>query len=364
MKTLISIIRAVLHDEPLSVKIDENLLSLAKFHSVAQFLYPCMDQAQTDPSIVRNVTEIYYTAVKRDAVQQCEREELEADFEKSQIPYLPLKGMIMKSFYPQSHLRTMGDLDYLVAPKHFSAARKIILNHGYTQKDNCEHHIECEKPPIMVVELHRKLFTSQDLGESLFTDVLDRCKKSKEFLNRLEMTDEDFYLHLMLHLIKHYVSGGTGLRSFIDIYLYIKAKPDMDREYLNAAFAKTEYAGTAALIERFSSDLFEGSALDEEELSMLDRVVNSGTYGTIANKSQSDLQNFNNSTFKVVMRKLFPTVKIMKDWYPVLGKGAGILLLPVFYVWHVLTRLFNFKKSFKRFSELVRAKKRNRKNNP
>lgn len=359
MKQLIEIISAVLHGEKLAVRIDEKLLALAEYHTVAPFLYPCMDRESTDKNILNRVTEIYFSALKRDAVQQCERAALEDEFEKSQIPYLPLKGMVMKSLYPQSHLRTMADLDYLVDVSDFDKARRIIADKGYKAQANCEHHVEFEKPPIMVVELHRMLIADDKMGKDLFTDVLSRCKVKQGLSYGLVMSDEDFYLHLMLHLIKHYSSGGTGLRSFIDVYLYLKAKPDLDREYLNNAFAQTDYAQTVALIERFSLDLFDGKPLDEEEMSVLKRVVYSGTYGTMQNLSESELQTAGNSAVKAVLRKMFPAVKTMKVLYPVLAKGAGILLLPVFYVWHIVTRLFNFRHSMSRVRELSRAKKRN-----
>ncbi|MGN0804204.1 MAG: nucleotidyltransferase family protein [Candidatus Coproplasma sp.] len=359
MKILIQIIRSVLHGEKFKTKIDENLLELAKFHSVAPFLYPCMDKEVTEKEIADRVTEIYFSSARCDLIQLCEREALEADFEKAQIPYLALKGMVMKSLYPQTHLRTMGDLDYLVSLKDFDTAKKIIIEHGYKADLNCEHHLEFNKPPFMIVELHRLLIEKDEIGRELLEDVLSRCKVKAGKSYALEMSDEDFYLHLMLHLLFHYVQGGTGLRSFIDIYIYLKAKPSLNREYLSASFAKTEYASTVALIERFSYDLFEGNALDEEEKAMLLRVASSGTYGTLDNLVQSDLQKNNNSTAKLVVRKLFPTVRSMKGWYPVLNRGAGILLLPFFYVWHVLTRVFS-KRSYVRVKEMNRAKKKNK----
>ncbi|MGN0805576.1 MAG: nucleotidyltransferase family protein [Candidatus Coproplasma sp.] len=356
MNQIIKIIRSVLNGEKLSVKIDNDLLAFAQYHSVAPFLYPCMDKTATEKAVADKVTEIYFTAVKRDLIQQNERAALEERFEGADIPFLALKGMVMKSYYPQSHLRTMGDLDYLVAPENFGKARQIILDRGYKVEGNCEHHLEFIKPPIMVVELHRILIAKDEMGRELFENVLARCRVKQGKTCALEMSDEDFYLHLMLHLIKHYVYGGTGLRSFIDIYLYLKAKPDLDRTYLSSAFEKTEYAETIKLIERFSLDLFDGNTLDKEEMEVLKRVVYSGTYGTITNTSEKELTESGNSAFKIIMRKLFPTVRTMKGWYPILSKGAGILLLPLFYIWHPLSRAFKAN-SYRRTKELIKAKK-------
>ena len=360
MNLLIKIIQSVLRGEKLSVKIDKNLLEIAKYHSVTPFLYSCMDAQSTEKGVADELTQIYFTALKRDLIQQSEMTTIEAEFERQQIPNLALKGMVMKTFYPQTHLRTMGDMDYLIPPESFSKARQTLQNLGYTIYGNCEHHLELSKPPIMLIELHRILITYDDMGRGLFEDVLTRCtaKQGKEYA--LQMTDEDFYLHLILHLVKHYVYGGTGLRSFIDVYLYLKAKPNLDREYLSKSFDQTVYADTIALIERFSLDLFDGNPLDEEEQKMLERVFYSGTYGTISNTSEKELEESGNSTFKIIMRKLFPTVRTMKGWYPILGKGAGILLLPLFYIWHPISRIFRVN-SYRRTKELIKSKKRHSK---
>ncbi|MGN0806831.1 MAG: nucleotidyltransferase family protein [Candidatus Coproplasma sp.] len=360
MNLLIKIIRSVLNGEKLSVKIDKELLEIAKYHSVSVYLYPCMDQTVTEKEVADEVTQIYFTALKRDLIQQTERAAIEAQFEKEQVPFLALKGMVMKSFYPQTHLRTMGDMDYLIPPESFSKACKILHEQGYKAEENCEHHLGFTKPPIMLIELHRLLITQDDMGRALLENVLTRCTPKQGSSFALEMTDEDFYLHLMLHLIKHYVYGGTGLRSFIDVYIYLKAKPNLDRDYLSAAFEQTVYADVIALVERFAIDLFDGNPLDEEEKEMCERVIMSGTYGVISNTSEKELAQSGNSTFKIVMRKLFPTVRTMKGWYPILGKGAGIMLLPVFYIWHPVSRVFRVN-SYRRTKELMKAKKKNKK---
>ncbi|MGN1104610.1 MAG: nucleotidyltransferase family protein [Candidatus Coproplasma sp.] len=356
MNLLIKIIRSVLNGEKLSVKIDEGLFALAKYHSVATYLYPCMDTAVTDKAVADQVTQIYFTALKRDLIQQTERAAIEEEFEKKQVRHVELKGMVMKGYYPQPHLRTMGDMDYLIAEESFSKARQVLTNAGYTVYGNCEHHLELSKPPIMLIELHRMLIAQDDLGRELFENIIERCKVKQGKEYALEMSDEDFYLHLMLHLIKHYVYGGTGLRSFIDVYLYLKAKPDLDREYLSKAFEQTKYADTVALVERFAIDLFDGNPLDSEEQKMLERVIYSGTYGTMENTSEKELDESGNSAFKIIMRKLFPTVRTMKGWYPILGKGAGILLLPVFYIWHPISRVFKVN-SYRRAKQLIKSQK-------
>ena len=51
--------------------------------------------------------------IARDAVQAFSQEELLEAFEKEGISVLPLKGILMKRFYPVTSMRMMADLDIL-----------------------------------------------------------------------------------------------------------------------------------------------------------------------------------------------------------------------------------------------------------
>lgn len=361
MNTLIRAVRAVINGENFKTAIDEKTLALAEFHSLSPFLYPCMDGDATDEKIKEQVTSRHYVAVKRDVIQRAERAEAEAALSKAGIDFLPLKGMIIKSLYPSSYLRTMSDLDYLVNLQDFKKAKKVVEELGYKPELNREHHLEFVKPPIMVLELHRSLIPDVKVGGGALDNVMERCTRSQDNPHALEMSDEDFYLFLMFHLLKHRVNGGTGLRSYLDAYVFLKARPDLDRDYVNAAFAKTAYAEELAFIEKFSLDLFGGNQLDEDQTAALERTMRSGTYGLASTASQNDLNQADNSVLRVILRKLFPSVKVMKGWYPVLNKV--IVLLPVLYVWHVLTRAFNVKNAITRVKALRKAKKAGKQKN-
>ena len=46
-------------------------------------------------------------------------------------------------------------------------------------------------------------------------------------------TPEDFYVYLVAHEYKHYVRGGTGLRSLLDVYVFLRRMGDsLDRDYI------------------------------------------------------------------------------------------------------------------------------------
>ena len=44
------------------------------------------------------------------------------------------------------------------------------------------------------------------------------------------------------HTYKHYIHAGSGLRSLADTYVFLRAHPDLDREYLDAELKKLRIA--------------------------------------------------------------------------------------------------------------------------
>ena len=48
------------------------------------------------------------------------------------IPLVIIKGCAAAMYYPKPHLRTMGDIDFLVPEERFEAARELLSKNGYT----------------------------------------------------------------------------------------------------------------------------------------------------------------------------------------------------------------------------------------
>lgn len=53
--------------------------------------------------------------------------------EKAQIDYMPLKGAVIRSLYPEPWLRTSGDIDILV--KDADRAAKLLEKHRYQNEE-------------------------------------------------------------------------------------------------------------------------------------------------------------------------------------------------------------------------------------
>ena len=75
--------------------------------------------------------------IARDAVQAFSQEELLEAFEKEGISVLPLKGILMKRFYPVTSMRMMADLDILYETGRGKEVEAVLTDLGYY----CDHRI-------------------------------------------------------------------------------------------------------------------------------------------------------------------------------------------------------------------------------
>ena len=105
-------------EEALLASIDmEALLRLAKAHSVSAMV--CMALEQTDAfhcaekSIRLKWLDAKNKAVRKNMLLDAERHQLEKEFAEYGIWYMPLKGSVLKDWYPKFGMREMADNDIL-----------------------------------------------------------------------------------------------------------------------------------------------------------------------------------------------------------------------------------------------------------
>ena len=189
-------------------------------------------RAMVASSLMRlgNVTEDMRTAlnvsVRRSILFDSEISRVSRALSENEIPHALLKGALLKKLYPSIGLREMSDCDMLFDPSRREDVRDIMSSLGYTVSEygsGC--HDVYLKPPVFNFEMHVSLFSNLE-SESLtryFTGALDRAIPGDgAFL--CTFTPEDQYLYIKSHEYKHFSIGGTGVRSLLDTYVYLRAQ--------------------------------------------------------------------------------------------------------------------------------------------
>lgn len=153
------------------------------------------------------------------------------------ITVVLLKGDILADLYPFPDYRLSGDIDLLVKPGDEKVIFKVFEKYGFEveARMNKEHHSVCRHPAAGVVELHVALhddyceeiwFAGKTQIDEDFTDFTTKDGYQYEVLGL-----NDCFIYLTTHMIKHFLSGGAGMRQIMDILLFIrKYKDEIDFE--------------------------------------------------------------------------------------------------------------------------------------
>lgn len=338
---LIKLLAAVLHGEnptAAPARLDwQKMYRLAAFHSVANAVCCPLEQLEQKPpeNIRKAFLEVRNKAVVKEAKQELEVARILSVFEQNQIKCMPLKGYLLKQLYPRPDLRLMADVDILLQEGDLEKAKPLMLSFGYHPEDVGGHHDVYYKPPVMNIELHRALMSEEheklyDYYESSWRFA--RLKESSQYIH--QMSHEDFYIYLLAHLAKHYRRGGTGVRSIMDVWVYLnRYRLELDWNYIDGELNKMELLAFTRNIEKLSACWFEGRESCQLFDKMTAYILSSGVYGLNQNSYMIDIMNNNiTNSFKIAkaaytLKLFFPARKTMVIKYPVLDKLP--FLLPV-----------------------------------
>lgn len=345
-------------EEALLANIDmEALLRLAKAHSVSAMV--CMALEQTDAfQHTAETTRLKWLDAKNKAVRKnmlldTERHQLEKEFAEHGIWYMPLKGSILKDWYPKFGMREMADNDILFDPAGRKQVREIFQNRSYkTVSFRKGNHDVYEKAPIYNFEMHVSLFngTYKELTEQ-YENVKERLLPVDGTAYQFAFTPEDFYVFVLAHAHKHYSYSGTGIRTLADIYIMNqKLGGTMNWEYVDS-----ELRGLGIFsYERESRELAQklfGIAelpteanLSEAEQQMLAYYLGASTYGTIENRTLNQMQKLQpdggaitaHTKQKYLLSRIFPGREWCKARAPTVYKYP--VLLPFFWVRRLVYR--------------------------
>ena len=330
----------------------ESLYILAKAHTLRAAVYIAFRSAGV---IDYNFQQAYNKAVRKNVMLDVERTAILAEFEKRGIWYMPLKGSILKELYPENGMREMADNDILYDSTKQSEIKEVMLGMGYSAESvGRSHHDVYMKPPVLNFELHTLLFDTASDFYGYYQDTKRLMIPDESSKYGYHFSDEDFYVYMLAHEYKHYSTGGTGLRSLLDRYVFLQNKGDsLDRAYIRE---QTEQLGLTDF-EREQGELAEkvfSSAtfpeLTEREQELLDYYLSSNTYGTITRTGENMVrktysQTQNRSRIGYICRRIIPDKKHMKAYFLFFYKHK--LLLPIGYIWRIIRAPFIRKERIK-----------------
>ena len=244
--------------------------------------------------------------------------------EGADIPYIPLKGAVLRYRYPEPWMRNSCDLDLLVPRERHAEAVALLLRQGYRHLIRTGHDDSFLSPDGLVhIELHFDLLLCGEAGDRFLREVWQRATVCEGCRARRQMDAECFYTFHIAHMARHVLSGGCGVRPFADLYILRReAMPDSP---LLSMLGLSRFAGCATAL---AASYFEGTPIEEELAAFSRFVLAGGVYGTTAQRA--GVGRAVRGRLGYLFRRVLPPYRAMCGLYPVLRRFP--LLLPLYHV--------------------------------
>jgi hypothetical protein len=274
-----------------------------------------------------------------------------------------LKGEVLSLLYQNPDCRISGDTDILIDIKSKDNAAKVLAELGFDIKplNPTSHHMVATHPVAGMVELHLRLY------DELFEDVWFDNKILNEEERRSVKADDgsefvtlgitDGLVFVSLHYIKHFLSGGVGIRQLMDVLLYMKEyfrEIDWKRfnhlmEYLKYQKFINNSIGIGVKYLNFKQEDLPPFTCDKD---IMDKILSDIELGGVFGKNEKGRSSFylqytmeRYNRFKGedysryikkwwlpnLIRIIFPHIKVLALKYPYVKKSGLLYIVAWFH---------------------------------
>lgn len=241
--------------------------------------------------------------------------------EEAGIQFVPLKGFVLRQYYPEPWMRTSCDIDVLVHENELDRAVKVFTEKlGYKQDGKGSHDVSFFTPMEQHVELHYRLMEDGLINASneILSEIWNDITPKDGYTCFGEMSDEMFYFYHIAHMAKHFENGGCGVRSVIDLWI-LDNIDGVDVGKRNALLVKGGLLKFAETAKSLSKVWLEGAESDALTERMGKYVLDGGIYGTNENRIVVQQQK-TGGKLGYILSKVFLPYEVLKFHYPIIQK--------------------------------------------
>lgn len=255
------------------------------------------------------------------------------------VPYMPLKGAVMRRYYPEPWMRTSSDIDILVKPKDVAAATDALVGKlNYQNQGAYDHDVQMFAPSGVHLELHFE--TVEDYRLPKANEVLKTVWDEHAFCTKEQchaMSNEMFYFYHIAHMAKHFTGGGCGIRFFLDLWL-LNHKVEYDHEKRAELLTAGQLLEFAKNAEHLSEVWFGEGTHTEVTKRMESYILSGGVYGNTDNRiAAKSVSNGGRNGYAKYL--VFRPYHELRRQYPILYKHKWLYLFCQVHRW--LCLIFN-----------------------
>ncbi|MBE7027242.1 MAG: hypothetical protein E7410_06770 [Ruminococcaceae bacterium] len=347
IEILYTTINDIKNNDSVKQKITPDILlsiyQLAKKHDLAHIVFDFIyrNKIKVCPKLQEQMQQEKIMSVYRHELMVYTYEEICNTFNEAKIAYIPLKGSVIRPYYPYESMRTSCDIDILIHEEDIKSAVRILETRGYCFKKRNYHDVSLYSPNKIHLELHFNIQENMDNLDAILKDAWEYAVPVNS--TQYAFSTEFFAFHIFAHMAYHFVSGGCGVRSLLDIWI-MEHKMGISHSCAKGLLQKAGIYQFSSEMSKLAELCFTHNKRDVFFDSVLKYIFQGGIYGSRENRI-SISKSKNNSSMVYALKRLFLPYKSMIILYPVLKKAP--YLLPICWLARWTNAIFNGKsKSF------------------
>ena len=313
------------------------LYRLSKHHDVAHLVADALSKLSLMPEDeqIRSAFEkAQMMAIYREIQLTTATQRIREALCRAQIPFVPLKGAIIRSFYPESWMRTSCDIDILIHEDDLDKAEMGLTEIGFTTNGKRDYHDVSFYDGDVHLELHFNIQEDMEQIDGLLSNVWNHT----ELFDDMEYRETpDFYLfHHIAHMCYHFVAGGCGIKPFLDLWILRKNEYFTQKNVI-PLLQKSGLIPFYSAVNDLMDVWMEGKEYTKLTRQIETYVLSGGVYGNSENGNAAGAAR-KKGRFRYLWSVAFPPYRTMRLIYPSLRKLR--FLLPLCYIHRFFSKLF------------------------
>ena len=313
----------------------EEIYTISKSHDMTHIVAVALKKygLLSDSKMAKKYMKSMHGALIRYEAFKHEQNRIAQAFEKENIVFVPLKGSVIRKYYPQRWMRTSCDIDVLVRAVDLERAKQVLVESlGYAVGRYKFHDLSLYAPSGILLELHFKILENDKKIDKNLEKVWHYVRPVGENRSQHMMTPEYLMFHVVAHMLYHFVHGGCGVRFVADIWL-LEQKLNYDRVKFDALCRECKIETFVQYVRKLSRVWFEGEAHDSVTRGMESYILTGGVFGTVETKTKARKTKTKGQLKYLFQRICIPYEEFCAS-YPKMSK------YPFLYPYYVVRRWF------------------------
>ena len=327
IEILYSTVNEIENNESIKEKITPDILlaiyRLAKKHDLAHvvssFVY--RNKVEIDQEFQARLRREEIMSVYRYEQMKYTFGEVCSFFDEAEISYIPLKGSVLRPYYPYESMRTSCDIDILIHEDDLGTAISCLEIKSYRCEKRNYHDVSLYSPNNIHLELHFNIQENMDNLDAVLKDAWEYAVPTNS--SQYAFSKEFFAFHIFAHMAYHFISGGCGIRSLLDIWV-MEHKMGISYQCAKELLKKAGIYQFAAEMSKLAEQCFARNNRDAFSDSVLKYIFKGGVYGSVENHILVD-KSKTESSVAYAFKRLFLPYKTMIVAYPILKKAPYLL---------------------------------------